>query len=816
MAAPRNFLNNLQALRAYAALSVMLVHLLPLYGVSSPFGHYGVDMFFVLSGFLMSMIAATDPSDFLVRRLIRIVPVYWLCTAGVFLIAMLLPDALHSTKADWANLIKSLLFIPYRKESGLMQPMLNPGWTLNYEIYFYGVFALALRLKLPKPSLFVALIVAVLPAVAWFRPLPSDILQFYSSPIVLDFVLGIGVYHLLSRLDAETGSARLKLAGLLGCLILLPCLEAVWGLLNRELLLGLPAVVIIFLAVRLERKGCSVTNRLLLLVGDASYSLYLTHLYVLQTGEKLFGMGRNTSIGAKVFLGSLLLFLAIVLACALRLLFEVPVGRLLRRILLAEPAQQRNEPVPQAAPVVRHDRGVPAVGHHPGVLGVLWAQYGPYHLARVTALKKRAGRGKVHALELASRTSDYEWSRSAAAVDLITLCPGAVAERLSFWEVFRRSRRTFAELKIEVCLLPSYAPKQSLAALLAAKSLGIRTVMMNESHAGTARAQGIAAWVKRGLVGLFDAALVGGKPQQRYFASLGLPPEKIFIGYDAVDNDYFGRRAEEVRKQSPEIRRRYDLPEHYFLSLGRFVSKKNLATLIRAYRKFLDSGRGCEHHLVMVGSGEEEKGLKALCQELRLPVYDKSRTKAGGGFHSETPHTKDSGAPPGVHFYGFRQIEENPVFYALADAFVLPSLWEEWGLVVNEAMASGLPVIVSEAAGCAEDLLQPGWPALPDRVIAELPRQWARMGRRIRQNGFVFNPKSYESLAEALLVLASAPALREIMGRASRRIVENFSCAAFARNALLAARTANGESVSPLRDASPSEQAVGVTSGLTS
>jgi peptidoglycan/LPS O-acetylase OafA/YrhL/glycosyltransferase involved in cell wall biosynthesis len=813
MATSRNFLNNLQAVRAYAALSVILVHLLPLYGFSSPVGHYGVDLFFVLSGFLMALIAATDPSDFLIRRLIRIVPVYWLCTAGVFLIARLSPEVLHSTKADWGNLVKSLLFIPYRKESGLMQPMLNPGWTLNYEMFFYAVFALALRLKLPKPSLFVALSVAVLPAVAWLRPLSGDILQFYSSPIVLDFVLGIGVYHLLSRFDAETGSVRLGLAGLLGCLILLPCLEAVWGLQNRELLLGLPAVLIIFLAVRLERKGWSVTNRLLLLVGDASYSLYLTHLYVLQTGEKMFGLGQPTSIAAKTVLGIFLVVLAILLACALRLLFEVPLVRILRRILLAEDSPPKSKHGSEGAPVVRHDRGVLAGGHSPGVLGVLWAQYGPYHIARIAALKRRAGHGKVHALELASQTSDYEWSRSAAAVDLITLCPGAVAERLSFWEVFRRARQTFAELKLEVCLLPSYAPKQSLAALMAAKSLGIRTVMMNESHAGTARARGIAAWVKRGLVGLFDAALVGGSPQKRYFASQ-MPPEKIFIGYDAVDNDYFGRRAEEVRKQKAEPGSRHDLPQHYFLSLGRFVRKKNLATLIRAYRKFLDSGRVCQTHLVMVGSGEEEERLKALCQELRLPVYDKSRTKAGGGLQSETRHAKDSAAPPGVHFYGFRQIEENPVFYALADAFILPSLWEEWGLVVNEAMASGLPVIVSETAGCAEDLLPPGWPALPDGLIPELPRQWAQTGCRIRQNGFLFNPNSFDSLAKALLVLAAAPALREIMGRASRRIVENFSCDAFARNALLAARTAKGESAPSLRAASASEQPVGATSGL--
>ena len=148
--------------------------------------------------------------------------------------------------------------------------------------------------------------------------------------------------------------------------------------------------------------------------------------------------------------------------------------------------------------------------------------------------------------------------------------------------------------------------------------------------------------------------------------------------------------------------------------------------------------------------------------------------------------------PPGVHFYGFRQVDENPAFYALADAFILPSTWEEWGLVVNEAMACGLPVVVSETAGCAEDLLEPGRLAVPIPLSAEVNQRLTRLAGRIRQNGFVFNPASAGSLADVLLALEATPALRDIMGQASRRIVEKFSCENFARNALLAAQAALG------------------------
>jgi glycosyltransferase involved in cell wall biosynthesis len=419
-------------------------------------------------------------------------------------------------------------------------------------------------------------------------------------------------------------------------------------------------------------------------------------------------------------------------------------------------------------------------------LAIVWAQYGPYHFARVSALRKAAGPMKVHALELANQSSDYAWSRSRGGENLITLWPGSIAENLTFRQVFRRARRVLGELKVDVCILPSYSPKQSLAALLAAKSLKIRTVMMNESHAGTARARGTAALVKRRLVALFDSALVGGNPQKRYFASIGLPEERIFTGYDAVDNNYFSDRADEIRARAPEIRTQFALPEHYFLSLGRFVAKKNLGTLIRAYRKALNANHSSRTHLVMVGSGEEESALRKLCSELRLPVYEKAKS---GSAKNETKKQEAEEAP-GVHFYGFRQIEENPVFYALADAFILPSLWEEWGLVVNEAMASGLPVVVSETAGCAEDLLMPGRVAAPARMSVDQRDCLTQLAGRIRQNGFVFNPRSVQSLANALILLESAPELRSRMGQASRGLIEKFSCDNFARNALAAVRMA--------------------------
>ncbi len=433
--------------------------------------------------------------------------------------------------------------------------------------------------------------------------------------------------------------------------------------------------------------------------------------------------------------------------------------------------------------------------------GVLWSQYGPYHFARVRGLVNAASGNRIHALELAGRTRDYRWERAENAVAVNTICPDALAEEVSFSEVFRRARRVFRKLEIGTCLLPSYSPKQSLAALLAAKSLGIRTVMMNESHAGTARSGKFGTLLKRQLVGLFDAALVGGAPQKRYYASLGMPANRIFTGYNAVDNDHFAAKSVAARSRAFEHRSQYELPDRYFLSLGRFVAKKNLATLVRAYALFLKSALHRSPslfripHLVLVGSGEEEPGLLALCSELGLPIYDKRSASPS----SPLPPGPSADLPPGVHFYGFRQVDENPIFYALADAFVLPSLWEEWGLVVNEAMASGLPVIVSETAGCAEDLLEPGLPPVTDPAEAFPSRQPSSLRGKVRRNGFVFDPASISELAAILAIVSMNPALGRAMGGQSRITVEKCSCENFGRNALRAIEVAAGRSAEPLR-----------------
>lgn len=502
-------------------------------------------------------------------------------------------------------------------------------------------------------------------------------------------------------------------------------------------------------------------------------------------------------------------------------------------------------------------------------LAICFGQFGPYHHARVAALQRAAVElgVRVVPVQIAAATSTYAWSaRAGACEDLRTLCEGT-DEGASPLDVFLKARKLFREEKAEVAFLPSYSPARFFALFAAAKSLGIRTVMMNESHAGTEQATGWKRWVKRQVVKRFDAALVGGEPHKRHFALLGIPADKIFTGYDAVDNALFAARADEVRSmertlssqrsQSPRSKQQdrpetehlstlnpkpstqqsprsaYGLPERYFLSLGRMVEKKNLATLVSAYARYAQGvavagkrlkvkgndgekqgdmpgevaspprAEGSEvvtrhqppatRHsipaLVFVGSGELEGALKEQARVLGLTVIDRTKWKAGESSEASDSlpaisHKENCGT---AFFYGFRQIEENPVFYSLAEAFVLPSLKEEWGLVVNEAMAAGLPVIVSRTAGCAEDLV----PHAKFAKGAESGGLAATDGSlEQRSNGFVFDPKSCDALATALALVTDMGDRRSEMGQRSREIVAGFSCENFVRQALRAAEAA--------------------------
>jgi glycosyltransferase involved in cell wall biosynthesis len=238
--------------------------------------------------------------------------------------------------------------------------------------------------------------------------------------------------------------------------------------------------------------------------------------------------------------------------------------------------------------------------------------------------------------------------------------------------------------------------------------------------------------LKAHVVATFDSALAGGSPQKEYQDQLGFPGSLVFTPYDVVDNDYFAAGAERARADRSAVDHLPGLadPHPYFLASGRFVARKNFGQLLAAYAAYREH-TDRPWRLILLGDGPLRPELERL-----------------------------AASTDGVTFAGFRQIEELPAYYGLAGAFVHPSRTEPWGLVVNEAMAAGLPIISSTEVGATYDLVREG------------------------ENGYRWTPgeTAVHDLATLLTRISGQPEEdRRAMGARSIAIVAGWSPERFAR-----------------------------------
>jgi glycosyltransferase involved in cell wall biosynthesis len=231
----------------------------------------------------------------------------------------------------------------------------------------------------------------------------------------------------------------------------------------------------------------------------------------------------------------------------------------------------------------------------------------------------------------------------------------------------------------EVIVCGGYSYVASWRTLFWAKSHGVPLILWSESNVqDSRRGHWPVEFVKRAFLNRCDRFVVPGRSARGYLASHGVRDNFIDTAPNAVDNDLFAKGAEIVCKDAPAQRKRLQLPERYFLFVGRFVAEKGVFELLSAYAK-LDERLRAQVGLVLVGDGKAKPALQDLAAKI------------------------SSGR---VVFPGFAQREQLPAYYALADMLILPTYSDTWGLVVNEGMACGLPVILSRAAGCADDLVE--------------------------------------------------------------------------------------------------------------
>lgn len=290
---------NIQVLRALAAVLVVIYHaeivLRPVFGelMILRAGQSGVDLFFVISGFVMVHVTAgklTLPGDFMLNRIVRVAPLYWLLTFGVYLLGWIAPRLVSSTSHDPMELLKSLAFIPFVKGNGSVTPIVFVGWTLNYEMFFYCIFAFALTLGRERPRLAVimtsVLFLAIMTVAHSLRV--SVALAFYGSPIVLEFAMGMFVGLLYERSLMVPEKLAVVTIGI-GTVGLLSSILWTDFATLRWLVTGVPAASVVAGFLSLERAGYRFKNRILQLLGGSSYSLYLIHMFLIIAIIKISG-----------------------------------------------------------------------------------------------------------------------------------------------------------------------------------------------------------------------------------------------------------------------------------------------------------------------------------------------------------------------------------------------------------------------------------------------------------------------------------------------------------------------------------------------
>lgn len=331
-------LNNLQALRTIAALMVVLLHVgsIEHLGIKQPllFGHAGVDLFFVISGFVMVYTISKRPvgaGAFFLNRVIRIVPLYWAFTAGLFLLSLAGPLLMQPDRSTWAQFVQAMLFIPYRGPAGGWEPLYFLGWTLNMEMAFYALFALCIasfgaRLDRLVPSC-VALIVLTAVGGAVWQP-TSGVFAFYSKPIVLEFALGMTIAYAYVEgwiLSEAWGWLLLTFGSIF--LLTYPA----FGIGTHQIGVLPAAGAVVAAATALEHRGRAVGNRFVMLVGAASYALYLCHPFATAIADRLSMKVSAAAAPSVAILFSVLA--AVALAILIHLLFERPINDLLRRAI---------------------------------------------------------------------------------------------------------------------------------------------------------------------------------------------------------------------------------------------------------------------------------------------------------------------------------------------------------------------------------------------------------------------------------------------------------------------------------------------------
>jgi len=386
-------------------------------------------------------------------------------------------------------------------------------------------------------------------------------------------------------------------------------------------------------------------------------------------------------------------------------------------------------------------------------IAIIWQRFLPYHVARIKHLWNKGSQlgCQLSAIEIGSQDASYGFPELGCPKDGFKhIC---CFRQMSYHglkpnEIYKQVFDLLMELKPDIIFAPATPFPEGMAAFTYRLASGTRAVMMDDAWKHTDDKGAFTKAIKRMIHKNIDAVFVPASSHLPYFLNMGFPEERIVFGVDVVDNDYFSQKAEEACKNEARIRESRRLSDNYFLFVGRFLPRKGLETVIRAYTYYRKHTGQNPWGLVLVGEGKHLDSIRSLSRDI-----------------------------PGIIFAGPQFADSLCQYYALARALIVPSISDPWGLVVNEGMASGLPVIVSKGCGAAKTLVQEG------------------------ENGWTFEPGDEETLTQLMIRASSLPsdALRE-MGRKSQSIVSDWSLDRFVDGVLKAIEIPRRPPAGPISD----------------
>ncbi len=296
-------------------------------------------------------------------------------------------------------------------------------------------------------------------------------------------------------------------------------------------------------------------------------------------------------------------------------------------------------------------------------------------------------------------------------------------EEVGLWQKISGIHKAIAVFKPNIVNLTGYYDLASWAILFYCKLKGIKTILSNESTAGDHQRDKLKEAIKSFIIKQFDGYFNFGTLSKNYLLALGAKPQKMLVNRNCVDNVALKNIYEQHFHNRLLSQKRFGVAPQNFIFVGRLIDYKNLLNFLDSFAEAQNQIK-TDWGVIILGDGEQKEVLKNLVEDKKIR---------------------------NVSFQSGVSWQQVPEYLALSDVLVLPSYSEPWGLVVNEAMACGLPVLVSEKCGCAIDLVRNG------------------------ENGYTFSPYNKSEMKTLLSKFMDNTQNLQAMGKVSQQIIQEYS-----------------------------------------